>query len=322
MKIKARVLVTKRIPHQPMEYLFQRVEEVNVNEKDGSLLPQELKDRLRNTDGVLCMLNDRIDREVIDASGRLRVISNYAVGYDNIDVDYASAKGIVVTNTPGVLTDATAELTVALVLAAARRIVEAHGFTLQGRFSGWAPLLFLGYQLAGKVCGIIGAGRIGREVARRLKAFKTRIVYFSPTRKPEFEKEVEADYVSLQNLLKVSDFISVNPRLTPDTYHLLGKKEFELMKTTAVLVNTSRGAVIDEKALAEALEQGKIACAGLDVFENEPGIEEKLLQLPNVVVLPHIGSATYESRNKMGFMAAENLVNALEGKKPPYMVNQ
>jgi glyoxylate reductase len=260
---------------------------------------------------------DAIDREVIDRAPRLKIIANCAVGYNNIDIDYARQKGILVTNTPGVLTESTAELTIALILAVLRRIPQAERFTRDKKFKGWALDLWLGKDLAGAKLGIVGFGRIGRAVARRALAFHAEILYFDPQRtSPDIEMFYRATYLPLDDLLRTADIVTIHAGLTPQTRHLISRERLALMKTDAVLVNVARGPIVDENALADALAAGKLWGAGLDVYEREPEIEEKLFSLDNVILLPHIGSATYAARLKMAMTAARNLMQGLSGETP------
>ncbi|HAA64756.1 MAG TPA: D-glycerate dehydrogenase, partial [Thermoanaerobacter sp.] len=248
--------------------------------------------------------------------------ANYAVGFDNIDLKEATKRRIYVTNTPDVLTNATAELAWALLFTAARRVVEADKFTREGKFTGWAPNLFLGKAVTGKTLGVIGAGRIGQAFAKMSKGFEMKILYTANTPKEEFEKETGAKYVDLETLLKESDFVSIHVPLTPHTRHLIGEKELKLMKKTAILINTARGPVVDEKALVNALKNKDIYAAGLDVYEKEPEITEELKTLDNVVILPHIGSATDEARRDMAVLVAQNIIDVIEGRTPRTLVNK
>jgi glyoxylate reductase len=318
--MKPKVLITRKIFQEALDYLKDHVD-YEVNAREGSLNKEDLLKKVRNKKGILPLLVDSIDREVMDAAPELVIIANCAVGFDNIDVGYAKQKGILVTNTPGVLTETTADLTWALLLAVARRIPQADFFTRQKKYKGWELDLFLGMEVTGKRLGIIGMGRIGRAVAARARAFQMEIVYSDPHRlSPEEEKKLGASRVSLDELLSVSDYVTIHTTLTPETEHLISQEKLKLMKTEAILLNVARGPVVDEKALAEALEKGQIWGAGLDVYEREPEIEEKLLSLENVVLLPHIGSATFETRKKMAMMAAKNLVQGLRGERPDNLV--
>ncbi len=321
MKKDFTILVTREIPKQGLDILKKKFKNVIVNTRDRNLTHNELVKMVRGVDAVLCLLSDRIDAEVISNMDRCKVISNYAVGFNNIDVDEATKRGIIVTNTPGVLTDATADLTWALILARRRRLVEADKFVRRGRFKGWAPMLLLGTELAGKTLGIIGAGRIGTAVGLRAKGFKMKVLYFNTHKNEILEEEVGAKKVGLETLLKNSDIITIHVPLTSKTRHLIGEREINLMKKGAYLINTSRGEVVDEMALIKALKKGKIAGAGLDVFEFEPKVPKELIDLENVVLTPHIGSATVEARTKMSIVAAENIVKVLSGKVPANIVN-
>lgn len=318
--MKPKVLVNRTLFPEILDYLAEHV--------DYELIPSEevssndiLFAAIQDKQGLLPLLTDRIDRQLIDAAPSLKIIANCAVGYNNIDIEYARKKGIVVTNTPGVLTGATADLTWALILAVARRIPPADVFTRAKKFSGWELDLFLGQDLSGKRLGIIGMGRIGKAVSLRAQAFQMEVVYTDPHRlSSEDEKKHKANKMELENLLRTSDIITIHTSLTPQTFHLITKEKLAIMKKTAILINVSRGPVVDEGALAEALHKGIIWGAGLDVYENEPQIHPGLLNQKNAVLLPHIGSATRETRLKMAMTAATNLVLALEGKSPPNRV--
>ena len=320
MEGKKHVFVTRMIPEPAIE-LLKKTCEVEVNGEDRVLKKDELLDKVKGKDAVLCLLTDTIDDEVLKAADRCKIFANYAVGYNNIDVESATRRKIIITNTPGVLTDATGDLAWALLFAVARRVVEADAFTRQGKFKGWAPQLFLGQDITGKTLGVIGAGRIGSNFAKKSKGFSMRILYYDVKRDLEFEQEAKAVFVDLDTLLKEADFVSIHVPLVPETRHLIGARELSLMKKNAILINTSRGPVVDEKALVNALKEGKIWGAGLDVYENEPDIETELLNLANVVLLPHIASATYETRTKMALMAAENILAVFRGETPPNIVN-
>lgn len=317
-----KVLLTREMPGPAMEKLKKEVDLEYVSE-ETKLTKQEIIDRIRDKDGVISMLDDPIDADVINAAPNLRVISNYAVGFNNIDIKTATSKGIVVTNTPGVLTNATADLAWALLMAVSRRIVEGDKFLRAGKFNCWGPKLMLGYEFAGKTLGIIGMGRIGSAVAKRAKGFDMHVVYYKRHRlSEEEEREIGAEYVSLNDLLSKSDFVSIHTPLTDDTRHMLGEEQFKKMKRNCILVNTARGPIIDEKALVKALKEGWIAGAGLDVYENEPAVTPELLDMDNVVLEPHIGSATYEAREKMAEMVVEDCLAVLNGNKPVNIVNK
>jgi len=294
-----------------------------VNPYNRVLTKDELMKEIKKIDGLLCLLTDTIDKEVLDEASDLKIISNYAVGYNNIDVEEATKRKIMVTNTPGVLTDTTADLTWALLMGIARRIVEADKFTREGKFKGWDPMLFLGSDVHHATLGIIGFGRIGKTVAKRAKGFEMKILYNDVQKAPkEVEKELGAEFVSLEKLLSTSDFVSIHTPLSPETHHLIGEKELRMMKKTSFLINVARGPIVDEKALVRALKENWIAGAALDVYENEPYLTPGLSELPNVIVVPHIGSASIATRTKMATMAATNLVAGLNGKVPPNLVNK
>ena len=319
---KPNIYVTRMIPQAAIDLLKEYCD-VEINPEDRVLEKQELLRKIKGRDGVLCLLTDAIDSEVFDAAGpQCRIFANYAVGYNNIDVKEATKRGIVITNTPDVLTDATADLAWAILFAVARRIVEADKFTREGKFKGWAPSLFLGMDITGKTLGVIGAGRIGMNFAKKAKAFDMKILYHDISPNIQFENGTGAKYADKETLLKQSDFISLHVPLMPSTFHYIGEKEFSIMKNTAILINTSRGAVVDEKALVKALRNRQIWGAGLDVFENEPDIEPGLVELDNVVIVPHIASATIETRTNMGLIAARNIIQFFRGEKPETCVNE
>lgn len=316
-----KIFITRKIPEEAIKMLKERYK-VHINREDRQLSKIEIIKRVKDIDAILPLLTDKIDKEVIAATKCLKVIANYAVGFDNIDIKEATRKGIIVTNTPGVLTEATADLAWSLLFATARRIAEGDRFIRDKKFKGWQPTLLLGYDIYGKTLGIIGTGRIGTAFALRSKGFNMRVLYFSRSKNILMEKKLKAKKVTLKKLLAESDFISLHLPLTKETHHLIGKTEIELMKKTAILVNTSRGEILDEITLANALKNNIIAGAGLDVFEREPSITKKLLQLKNVTLTPHIGSATYQTRTKMAIMAAQSIIDVLEGKTPKNIVNK
>jgi len=313
----AKIFMSRRLPSEAIKMLEKH--ELDIYEGDSPPDKQEIIKRVKDKDILISLLTDAIDKDVINASPSLKMIANYAVGYDNIDVKEATKRNIVVTNTPGVLTETVADLTWALILSIARRIVEGDKFMRQGKFKGWAPLLMLGGDVYKKTLGIIGAGRIGKAVAKRAEGFRMNIIYYSRHRNEEMERI--AKYVSLNDLLKKADFISLHVPLTNETYHLIGRNELKMMKKTAYLINTARGKCIDEDALYEALKNGEIAGAALDVYENEPNVNKNLIKLDNVVLTPHIGSASLETRTKMAVMVAENVLSFLKGEIPPNCVN-
>ncbi len=312
-----KVVIPRKIPETGPDLLRSEGFEVFVVDSEKPVTKAELIDLTKDADAVIPLLSMKFDREVIEKSPKLKIIANYAVGYDNIDLEAARERKIVVTNTPDVLTDATADLTWALLLAVARHIVEADRFVREGKFKGWGPFLFLGQDFVKRTIGIIGFGRIGQAVARRAKGFDMRVIYYSRTRKPDLEKQIGAEFAELDELLKTSDFVTLHTPLTDETYHMIGERELKMMKSNAILVNMARGPVVDEKALIKALKNGWIYGAGLDVYENEPQVPDELKELKNVVLLPHIGSATYWTRNTMSKIAAEAIVKYLKyGEKP------
>ncbi len=310
-----KVFLTRRIPDDGIKILKNAGLDIEIFPYDRIPKKEEIIAGIKDADALISLLADRIDKEIIDSAPKLKVIGNYAVGYNNIDVEYAKKKGIIVTNTPGVLTDATADLTFALILAAARRVVEGDKFMRQGKFKGWAPMLMLGKDVWGATIGIIGAGRIGQAVAKRAKGFNMRILYYSRKRKEEMNG-LGAKFVSLEELLRESDIITLHVPLTPETRHLIDYKEFELMKEGAILINTARGEVVNEEAMLKALKSGKLFAAGLDVFYNEPKVNPELFKMDNVVLTPHIGSATERTRRKMAEMVCIDVVRVLRGEKP------
>jgi len=290
---------------------------------DGPMSREELLRQLPRTAGILCTLADRVDAEAMDTAGpTLRVVSNFAVGTDNIDIPEASRRGIRVCNTPGVLTEATADLAFALLLAAARRFPEAERYLREGRFTGWDPWGFLGVPVFRRTLGIVGMGKIGSAVAARARGFEMRVLYHNRNRlSSSREKELRAEYRTLDDLLAESDFVVLCVPLTEKTRGMIGRERFLRMKPEAVLVNVARGEVVDEAALAEALQEGRIFAAGSDVYEKEPEIHPRLLSAPSTVLLPHVGSATRETRERMGRLAAENLLVVLTGGEPQTPVN-
>lgn len=316
-----KVFVTRAIPEEGLE-LLKKYCDVEVSPYDRMLTKEELLEKIKDKDAVITQLTDRVDKEFFEAAKNVKIVANYAVGFDNIDLEEATKRGVYITNTPDVLTNATAELAWALLFAAARRVVEADKFMRAGKFQGWAPMLFLGKGVTGKTLGVIGAGRIGQAFAKMAKGFEMKILYNARTPKPEFEKETGAKYVDLDTLLKESDFVSIHLPLTPETRHLIGERELKLMKNSAILINTGRGPVVDEKALVKALKEKWIYAAGLDVYEREPEFEKELAELDNVVMLPHIGSATEEARRDMSVLVAQNIIDVIEGRVPRTLVNK
>lgn len=319
-----RVFVTRPIPEAGLSLLREAFgDALFVSPNDRPITRSELLQRVVGVEGLLPILTDTIDDEVLAAAGpQLRVVANYAVGYNNVDVAAATRRGIVVTNTPGVLTETTADMAWTLLMAAARRITESEQYLREGRWESWGPQLFLGVDIHRQTLGIFGMGRIGCAMAQRARGFDMRVLYCDAVRlAPERETELGVTYVDKTALLAESDFISIHCPLLPETRHAFGAAEFVQMKPTAVLVNTARGPVVDEAALAEALSSGRIFSAGLDVYENEPTIHPALLKCENVVLVPHLGSATRATRARMAEMAAQNLIAVLQGREVPNCVN-
>ena len=316
-----KILVTGNLPAEVMDPLREKYE-VEAHAEDRPMERQQLLSRIGDRDGLLCMITDAVDEELLGRAPRLKMIANMGVGYNHIDIAAATRRGIPVSNTPGVLTDATADLAFTLILAVARRVVEGDRRVREGKFKLWAPFLFLGREVSGKTLGIVGFGRIGRAVARRAAGFGMRVLYHNRSRlTPAEERESPAEYADLNTLLAQADFVSLHVPLSGETRHLIGAAELSRMKPTAYLINTARGPVVDEVALLATLQRGMIAGAGLDVYENEPALTPGLADLPNVVLLPHVGSATLETRTAMAAMAARNLIAGLDGQRPPNLVN-
>ena len=314
MLVPDKVLVTREIPEAGLR-LLEDFDVTVLAERPPTR--DELIEAVRGASGVLSTATEKMDGEVMDAAGEgLSIIANMAVGYDNIDVEAAGERGVVVTNTPGVLDETTADVAFMLMLAAARRLGEGERLLRAGEWEWWGPKQLRGIDVWGKKLGVVGLGRIGRAVARRGRGFGMEILYHNRSRKEDAEKELGARYLDLDDLLRESDFVSIHTPLTDATRHLIGERELGLMQDTAILVNTSRGPVVDEAALAEALEGGRIFAAGLDVYEGEPKVHPKLLELEKAVLAPHIGSATIETRNRMATLAAENLAAVLRGEEP------
>ena len=315
-----RILVTRRIPTEGMDLLRQKGADVRLHDEETPLPRNELLSQVCSCDGVIVAGGERVDAELLDAAPELKAVSCLAVGYDNVDLAEAARRRIAVTNTPDVLTDACADLTWALILGVARRVVEGDRLTRSGEWRGWAPTQLRGVDLAGKTLGIVGAGRIGAAVAKRGTGFSMRLLYFARSAKPEM-KTLGGRRATFDEILRESDFLCVHVPLTPDTRHLFGEAEFRKMKPTAFFINMARGAVADEAALVRALREGWIAGAGLDVYEHEPQVSPELLRMPNTLLLPHLGSATVETRRRMAILAAENLLAVLEGRPCPNIVN-
>lgn len=296
--------------------------ELSYNHEDRVLTKQEIISGVQNMDGLICLLTDTIDDEILAAGSKLQVVSNFAVGFNNIDVNAATRRQIPVTNTPGVLTNSTADMAWALMMDAARRVTEGDRLVRSGQWSGWGPLQLLGPDVSGSNLGLIGLGRIGKAVAKRAIGFEMQVRYWNRTRLSESEEaELGVQYFPMEQVLAESDFISLHVALNDETHHLISTRELSLMKSTACLINTARGPVIHEAALVKALKNGIIGSAGLDVYEEEPAVDKELLRLDNVVLAPHLGSATIGTRTKMGNMAIENCLAACSGNKPPNLIN-
>jgi glyoxylate reductase len=318
---KKKILVTGRLPDEVMAQLDAACD-MEANREDRPMEREQVLKKISDREGLLSVITDRVDAELMDRAPGLKIISNLAVGYNNIDVAAATARGIVVTNTPGVTTEPTADLTLGLILAVARRIVEEDRLTREGKFQYWAPMLFLGRSVARKTLGIVGFGAIGQAVAKRARGFDMRILYNRRGRLDEArERELGIEYADFARLLRESDFVSLHVPLTDETRHLIGAKELRQMKPTAFLINASRGPVVNEKELVEALRKGVIAGAGLDVYENEPALAPGLTELPNVVLTPHVGSGTIEDRTLMARIATDNLLSGLQGEVPRFILN-
>ena len=319
------VYITRKIPELGLRLLQEKGIEIDVSPKDRPLTKRELIRALqkKSYDGVLSLLTDTIDTDIFDAAPSIKIVANYAVGFNNIDVAEAKKRGITVTNTPGALTEAVAEHTIALMLSLVRRVVESDVYLRTGKFKGWGPELFLGDELMGRTLGILGAGRIGGRVSDiAKKGLGMSVIYYDVKRSEEFEKSCGAKFRQTpEEVLREADVVSIHVPLLPETRHLINQARLALMKKTAYLINTSRGPVIDEDALAGALRAGVIRGAALDVFEYEPKLAKGLAKLSNVVLTPHIASATTEARLDMARMAAENIIAALEGKTPPNLVS-
>ena len=318
---KPSVYVTRMIPEACIDRLREHFD-VDVNPDDRALSYEELKQKVRGKDGIVSLLTDTIDGGLLDAAGPpCKIVANYAVGFNNFDLKAATERNVILTNTPGVLDDATATLTFTLLLATARRIAEADAYVRAGKWRGWAPMFFVGLDVDRRTLGIAGLGRIGKNVARKAAGFDMKIIYSDVNRDLAFEKEFNATHVDKATLLKESDFLTLHVPLLPETKHYIGAAELKQMKKTAVLINAARGPVVDEKALVEALRAKTIWGAGLDVFEDEPALAPGLAELDNVVIVPHIASATAETRFKMGEIAVNNVIKVLTGQAPDTCVN-
>jgi glyoxylate reductase len=312
-----RIAITRRLPDVALERLRSAGHDVRLHDADDPPTQEELTELVRDVDGIVCLLSDRVDEALLDAAGpRLAVVANYAVGLDNVDLAACARRDVAVAHTPGVLTEATADQAWALLLAVARRVLEGHRMVASGSWHGWSPLQLLGTELHGRRFGVVGLGRIGRAAARRARGFGMEVVYHARSAKPEAEAELPARRLPLDELLATSDVVSLHCPLTDATRHLIDAEALERMKPSAILVNTARGEVVDEAALVDALVRGVIAGAGLDVFEREPRIHPRLPALPNVVLAPHLGSATVATRDAMAVLVADAVIDVLAGRRP------
>lgn len=309
-----KIFLSRIIPQAGMDLLKKSEFDVEILHEKSPLPPEALREKVKNVHGLICLLDDKIDAKLIDSAPQLEVISNMAVGYNNIDIDYAKKKGIAVCNTPGILSQSTAELAWALLFAIARRIPESDKFMRDGKFTGWMPMLMLGRDIAGQTLGVIGTGSIGTAFALMSKGFNMKVLY-SGKPNPVLDKELNAKNLDQDTLIEESDFISLHIPMRPENHHLIGKRELKMMKSTAYLINTARGPVINEKELVKALKSKLIAGAALDVYEDEPIMAKGLSELDNVVLTPHTGSATVSVRNRLAIMAVENCLNVLRGQK-------
>lgn len=317
---KYQVYITQKIPQPAMDLLAQHCT-LSFNDSNQALTPEQLKAAVKDKDAVLSMFYDQFTPEVLDACNKAKIIANYAVGFENLNIPAATERGIYLSNTPGVLNIATAETAWALIFAVARNIPAMDAVCRTGKMESWSPFGYLGQEITGKTLGVIGAGRIGSAMIRMAKGFQMPVLYTAHQPKPELEKETDAIFTDLDTLLKQSDIISIHAPATPETKYLISKPQLEMMKPTAILINTARGQLINTEDLIWALKNNVIAGAGLDVFENEPNVTPGLEKLTNLVMTPHIGSATYETRVNMGLTAAKNILAALEGKTPPNCLN-
>ncbi len=319
--MKPEILVTREVFDETLDYLAQHCE-VESNQQDVALSPDALAQKLAGREGVMCALTDRIDAALIGRCPRLKAVANIAVGYNNIDLAACTARGVMATNTPGVLDDSTADLAWALMLGAARRLTELERRVRGGEWKGWRLKQWLGVDVHHATLGIFGMGRIGQAIARRAAGFEMRVLYHNRSRlAPDIERRLNATYAGKADLLRQADFVVLQVPYSPQTHHLIGAAELKLMKPSAILVNSTRGGVVDDAALVAALKDGTIRAAGLDVFENEPSLNPGFLDLDNVVLMPHIGSSTEATRRAMAMTAAKNLVAALTGGEPPNLLN-
>jgi glyoxylate reductase len=326
MSDRPKILVTQKVP-DPAYTPLKDIGDVDANMEEGVIWPyEELLRRGPGHDYIYSLLTDTIDARFLEACAastpRLKMVANMAVGFNNIDVEAAARLKIAVSNTPGVLSDTTADLAFALLMATARRIPEAERYLRAGKYKGWGPLLFCGAEVHGSTLGLIGVGRIGRIIAKRASGFDMKVIYYDVHRlSPEEEGQYHLTYLPLDEVLHQADFVSIHTPYMPSTHHLIGERELKLMKPSAILINTARGPILDEKALVKALQNRTIAGAGLDVFENEPAVEPELLTMENAVLLPHIASASLKTRTLMATMASENIVAHYQGQRPPNILN-
>jgi len=319
----ANIYVTRRIPEAGLKLLEEKFGKFEMNKEDRILSKEELMEKVKGRDAVLSLLTDNVDEDVIIAAGpQCKIFANYAVGFNNINIEAATKHGVMVSNTPGVLTDTTADFAISLMFAVARRLVEGDKYMRSGKYQFWGPMLMLGKEITNKTIGIVGAGRIGSNIAYKLhKGFNMKVIYHDRNIKPEIEKDLNAIRVDLDTLCKEADYIFINMNYVPETHHLINENNIKLMRPDTVIINTARGPIIEEKALVKALQEKRIFGAGLDVFEKEPEMEPGLVDLDNVVIEPHIGSATIDTRNNMAIIAAKNIIQALSGETPECLVN-
>ncbi|ADU29614.1 2-hydroxyacid dehydrogenase [Evansella cellulosilytica] len=320
--MKPKIFVTRKLRDEVVSKLRDQCEVFMWEEEDIPVPREVLLKEIEDVDGLYCLLTETIDKELLNKGKNLKVVSNMAVGFNNIDVNYATELGVAVTNTPGVLTETTADFTFSLLMTTARRIVEAEAFLKEGTWRTWSPMLLTGQDIYGSTLGIIGLGRIGEALARRAVGFNMKVIYANPKRRSDLDEELGLEHVELEILLKSADFVSLLTPYTPETENLISYDEINLMKENAILINTSRGGIVNEEALFDALKQKKIWGAGLDVFQQEPvSLDHPLLSLPNVVATPHIASASINTRLKMAHLAAENLIEVLNNNNPKHLVN-
>ncbi|MBI1388382.1 MAG: D-glycerate dehydrogenase [bacterium] len=319
----ANVFVTRMIPQPALDRLKAAGIQFDVYSEDQVIPRDVLLKEVKGRDGVLCILTETIDAEVFDAADKAKIFANYAVGFNNVDVAEATRRGVCITNTPGVLTDATADLAWTLLMSSARRVAECDGYLRAGKYTGWGPMLWLGQDVSERTLGVIGMGRIGRAFAERAAAFRMKVLYTDAQPNKDFEAAYpyEVRFVEMDELLRKSDFVSVHVPLLDSTHHLISERELKMMQPHAILINSARGPIVDEAALVKALKEGWIWSAGLDVYEEEPAVHPELVTLPNCVLLPHLGSATIETRTRMGYIAVDNLIAFFKGEKPPTLVN-